>query len=92
MHITSCKTKHRRGAELTIGVPQPLVDPAALSEAVLMLQLLMLTCCTAHASVVPLQALPTIILFKDGQPVDRIEGLLNEQQLFDRVSYYLAKP
>ena len=30
-----------------------------------------------------------MILFKDGKPVDRIEGMLNETQLFDRISYFL---
>jgi len=35
------------------------------------------------------QALPTIILFKDGQQVDRIEGLPNEAQLMDRIKYFI---
>jgi thioredoxin-like negative regulator of GroEL len=37
-----------------------------------------------------LQALPTLILFKDGKVIDRIEGLLDEQQLYDRVTYMLV--
>ena len=37
-----------------------------------------------------LQALPTVILFRGGKPIDRIEGLLTEQQLVDRISYGLA--
>ncbi len=37
----------------------------------------------------PLEALPTLILFKGGKPVDRIEGMTTESQLFDRLSYHL---
>lgn len=38
------------------------------------------------------QALPTLILFKDGQPADRIEGMPNEAQLLDRLEYFLKAP
>lgn len=38
------------------------------------------------------QGLPTLILFKDGQPVDRVEGLMQQQQLADRLRYFLARP
>ncbi|KAJ9531061.1 hypothetical protein QJQ45_000939 [Haematococcus lacustris] len=41
---------------------------------------------TAHK----IQALPTLILFKNGRPVDRIEGLPNEQQLVERLEYFLS--
>jgi len=46
----------------------------------------------AIASQHKIQALPTLVLFKKGQAVDRIEGLLNEQQLVDRLNYFLATP
>jgi thioredoxin len=36
-----------------------------------------------------IQALPTLVLFKDGQPVDRIEGVLQAPQLIDRVRQFL---
>ncbi len=36
-----------------------------------------------------MQALPTLVLFKDGKPIDRVEGMLTEQQMFERVSYFL---
>ena len=36
-----------------------------------------------------MQALPTLVLFKDGKPIDRVEGMLTEQQIFERVSYFL---
>ncbi|MEM6448865.1 MAG: thioredoxin [Cyanobacteria bacterium P01_D01_bin.105] len=32
-----------------------------------------------------IHALPTLVLFKDGQPVDRIEGVLTADQLTGRV-------
>ena len=32
-----------------------------------------------------IHALPTLVLFKDGQPVDRIEGVLTADQLASRV-------
>ncbi|KAL4422952.1 hypothetical protein ABPG75_009149 [Micractinium tetrahymenae] len=35
-------------------------------------------------------ALPTLVLFKNGQPVDRIEGLLMADQLKQRLEYFLA--
>ncbi|GAX79101.1 hypothetical protein CEUSTIGMA_g6541.t1 [Chlamydomonas eustigma] len=34
-------------------------------------------------------ALPTLILFKDGKPVDRIEGMLTEYQLMERLNYHI---
>jgi thioredoxin len=33
-------------------------------------------------------ALPTLILFKNGQPVDRLEGVLPPDQLIDRISQF----
>lgn len=33
--------------------------------------------------------IPTMILYKDGQPVDKIIGALPKQQLMDRLSPYL---
>ena len=34
-------------------------------------------------------ALPTLVLFKQGQPVDKIEGVIRPQQLVDRVQPFL---
>jgi len=42
------------------------------------------------ASRFQIEALPTMILFKNGQPIDRIEGLLQAPQLLARVDYFLA--
>ena len=36
-----------------------------------------------------ISALPTLVLFKDGKPIDRVEGVLNEQQLKERLNYFL---
>ena len=36
------------------------------------------------------QALPTLMLFRDGRIVDRIEGFQAEPALSSRVRYYLA--
>ena len=36
-----------------------------------------------------IQALPTLVLFKNGQAVDRIEGVLQAPQLIDRVRQFL---
>jgi thioredoxin len=36
-----------------------------------------------------IQALPTLVLFKNGQAVDRIEGVLQAPQLIDRVGQFL---
>jgi thioredoxin len=41
------------------------------------------------ASTHQIQALPTLVLFKDGQPVDRIEGVLQAGQLIDRIGKFL---
>ena len=41
------------------------------------------------ASAHRIQALPTLVLFKGGQPVDRIEGVLQAPQLIDRISQFL---
>ena len=35
------------------------------------------------------EALPTIMLFKDGKVADRIEGMPNAPQLIDRLLYFL---
>ncbi|MGF1498686.1 MAG: thioredoxin [Elainellaceae cyanobacterium] len=37
-----------------------------------------------------IQALPTLMLFKDGQPVDRIEGVLPADQLVQRLTPLLS--
>ncbi|KAK3241939.1 hypothetical protein CYMTET_48334 [Cymbomonas tetramitiformis] len=37
-----------------------------------------------------IQGLPTLILFKQGQPVDRVEGMLTAPQLLQRVNYFLG--
>lgn len=36
-----------------------------------------------------IQALPTLVLFKGGQAVDRIEGVLQSEQLVQRVRQFL---
>lgn len=42
------------------------------------------------ASKFKVEALPTIVLFKDGEPVDRIEGLPDTNQLVQRLKYFLG--
>ena len=42
------------------------------------------------ASKYKIEALPTIMLFKNGQQVDRIEGLPDAAQLIQRLNYFLA--
>lgn len=37
-------------------------------------------------------ALPTLVLFKDGQPIDRIEGVVMGPDLKARLEYLLANP
>ena len=39
-----------------------------------------------------IEALPTVILFKDGQPADRIEGVLQPQELVARLQPHLQAP
>lgn len=34
-------------------------------------------------------ALPTLVLFKDGEPVDRVEGVIQADKLCDRLSAYV---
>lgn len=36
-----------------------------------------------------IEALPTLVLFKQGQPVDRIEGVLSAEQLVQRLQSWL---
>jgi thioredoxin len=36
-----------------------------------------------------IQALPTLVLFKDGRSVDRIEGVLQADRLVDRLQQFL---
>ena len=43
------------------------------------------------ASKYRVEALPTLILFKNGQILDRIEGYLDEQALTARVNYFLGQ-
>jgi len=38
------------------------------------------------ASKYQIEALPTLVLFKDGQPADKIEGVLEAPQLIQRLS------
>ena len=38
------------------------------------------------ASKYQIEALPTLVLFKNGQPAERIEGVLQAQQLIDHLS------
>ena len=38
------------------------------------------------ASKYQIEALPTLVLFKDGQPAERIEGVLQAQQLIQHLS------
>ncbi|MFM6158224.1 MAG: thioredoxin family protein, partial [Sphaerospermopsis kisseleviana] len=40
---------------------------------------------TQLASQYQIAALPTLVLFKNGQPVDRIEGVLQAPQLVQRL-------
>lgn len=42
------------------------------------------------ASKYKIEALPTIMLFKNGEPVDRIEGLPESNQLLQRLNYFLG--
>lgn len=37
-----------------------------------------------------IQGLPTLVLFKDGQPVDRIEGYMDAMQLEQRLRYHVS--
>jgi thioredoxin len=37
-----------------------------------------------------IEALPTLVLFKNGQPIDRIEGVLRAEQLVERLSSKLT--
>lgn len=39
----------------------------------------------ALATQYKISALPTLVLFKNGQPVDRIEGVVQTNQLYDRI-------
>ncbi len=41
------------------------------------------------ASHYEIQALPTLVLFKAGQPIDRIEGVLRAEQLVQRLQPHL---
>ncbi|CAN1210380.1 thioredoxin [Tumidithrix helvetica PCC 7403] len=36
-----------------------------------------------------IRALPTFVLFKNGQPVDRIEGVLTADQLYSRMQQWI---
>ena len=36
-----------------------------------------------------IRALPTLVLFKGGQPVDRLEGVLPAEQLINRIGKFL---
>lgn len=43
------------------------------------------------ASRFSVQGLPTLVLFKNGQPVDRIEGYVDAAQLEQRLRYYVSQ-
>lgn len=47
--------------------------------------------CPDLASRYRIRALPTLMLFREGQPVDRMQGLMSEKQLCNRLSYFLHK-
>jgi len=40
------------------------------------------------ASQYKVYALPTLVLFKDGAPVDRVEGVIQADQLCDRIAVH----
>jgi thioredoxin len=42
------------------------------------------------ASAHQIQALPTLVLFKHGQAIDRVEGVLQAEQLIDRIGKFLG--
>ena len=44
------------------------------------------------ASKFNVEALPTVLLFKGGEVVDRIEGMLDANQLQTRLNYFLSSP
>ena len=56
-------------------------------------------CCTVHPCVCMVlmagparaQSLPTLLLFRDGRAVDRIEGLLPEASLAQRLRFYIGR-
>lgn len=37
-----------------------------------------------------IQSIPTLILFKDGEPVERLIGFMNKKKLLDRVQPHLS--
>jgi thioredoxin-like negative regulator of GroEL len=37
------------------------------------------------------QALPTLLLFRDGKAVDRIEGVMPEASLLQRLRFYIGR-
>lgn len=41
------------------------------------------------ASQYQIHALPTLVLFKNGQPVDRVEGVLTADQLYSRMEPWM---
>jgi protein disulfide-isomerase len=43
----------------------------------------------AIASQYNIEALPTLVLFKDNQPVDRIEGVVRTEQLITRLESFM---
>jgi thioredoxin len=43
----------------------------------------------ALATEYKISALPTLVIFKKGQPVDRIEGVLTADQLYDRLTAWV---
>lgn len=45
----------------------------------------------ALASQYQIQALPTLVLFKHGQPIDRIEGVMQAQQIVKRLQPFVSR-
>jgi len=43
----------------------------------------------AIATQYKISALPTLVIFKDGKPVDRIEGVIPTDKLYDRLAAWL---
>ena len=51
-----------------------------------------MTCCCNHQlCVCGVQALPTLLLFREGRAVDRVEGFMAQAPLAKRVRYYAGR-
>ena len=49
------------------------------------------TPCLFREQVLRAQALPTLLLFREGRMVDRVEGVMAEVPLAKRVRYYVGR-